>query len=89
MKRNFIKLLSVTLMLCFLLTTLSYAAPSGAKIPAKVYISGIDVSNMTKEQALRELKNKLDGGLSSAYLRLTYNTTLWRLTYQTLCVSDV
>lgn len=87
MKRNFFKLISVLLIVVSLVFTSGYTASTNIKIPTNVSINGIEVSGMTKAQALVTLKAKFDAKLNSSYLLLKYGTVLWKLNYKTMTVA--
>lgn len=86
MKRIFTKILGLAMALLLLTSVLGFASPVNNTIQANVSVNGIDVSGMTREQALSKLKSTYDSQLNNSYVLLNYGTILWRLDYKDMSV---
>lgn len=87
MKRNLSKLISIFLIILSLGMVFGFAEPANNKIQANIFINKVDVSGMTKEQALKALKNSFDPTINGASVQLVYGANTWKLGYKTIAVS--
>lgn len=87
MKRNFIKLISTIITLFSLVSILGFTTALNNKIPTNVYINGIDVSDMTKDQTLRKLKSDFESRLNNTNILLSYGSSSWKLNCKSIAAT--
>ena len=87
MKHLFRRLICSIIILTLLLPVLGFTKTDNTNIMPNVYISGINIGDMSKAAALNKLKSNFEPILKSSSILLKYDYHLWRLSYSNIKVS--
>lgn len=87
MRQKFLKLISIGLILFLLLSSMGFTFDGSSAIGQNISISGVDVSGMTRTEALTKLKNAYEKQLEDSYILLKYGTILWKMDYKDIAAT--